>query len=648
MPCAAASDRVKAPSRLGCRVAAALLFLAGAPVLAEGAQRCEVTIGVTGSTSLGGLELLVEYDGADGQFAGNGEDVECVALGQGAYSSARHDPAADELALGMISAVGVELPQDLWRCAFDAASAVTAGDFQVAVLDSIDPLAVPVAASAGVSSVTCDAQAVCGNGVVEGGEECDSGGPGIACTGGCKLTRGSQRCEIGFRVTGPGPVGGVQFRVNYGAVAGEFEGTGTAVRCTEALESALVAVEDRDAEDELRLAMISATGVALPVDLWRCVFVTNAAPLQLEAFAFSNVIATDDELASVPVNVTAITGDCIYGPYCGDGNVDPQEACDDGNRIATDACTNACAVAACGDGITRTGVEQCDDGNSTAGDCCSSNCLFEPGTTVCRASAGICDAAENCTGTSGVCPADTKKTTLCRPSAGVCDVAEVCDGASSTCPANVLGTGVCRAATGVCDLAETCSGSSTNCPVDAFQPGGTACTSDGNVCTDDVCNSSGACTHPGNDDPCNDGLYCNGSDSCAGGTCSVHVGSPCTGADGDGDCKESCSETNDNCKGNDPDGSVCNDGNSSTQNDQCLSGLCVAGTGNTECGDADDNGTVQASDALRILRKAVGQDVSCPLFRCDTDDNGLVQTSDALRVLRKAVAQPVILDCPAP
>jgi len=47
--------------------------------------------------------------------------------------------------------------------------------------------------------------------------------------------------------------------------------------------------------------------------------------------------------------------------------------------------------------------------------------------------------------------------------------------------------------------------------------------------------------------PCQDGLFCNGADTCLGGTCSEHAGDPCPD-DGEfcnGD--ESCDETNDEC-----------------------------------------------------------------------------------------------------
>ena len=30
------------------------------------------------------------------------------------------------------------------------------------------------------------------------------------------------------------------------------------------------------------------------------------------------------------------------GPFCGDGKVDPQEECDDGNTNNGDACSNVC------------------------------------------------------------------------------------------------------------------------------------------------------------------------------------------------------------------------------------------------------------------------------------------------------------------
>lgn len=72
---------------------------------------------------------------------------------------------------------------------------------------------------------------------------------------------------------------------------------------------------------------------------------------------------------------------------------------------------------------------------------------------------------------------------------------------------------------------------------------------DGNPCTDDVCTAAG-CTNAANAAACDDDVFCNGLDSCAGGSCSVHVGNPCGGA-------TTCTET--------------------------LGGRCEGCTGDTEC-----------------------------------------------------------------
>jgi len=59
--------------------------------------------------------------------------------------------------------------------------------------------------------------------------------------------------------------------------------------------------------------------------------------------------------------------------------------------------------------------------------------------------------------------------------------------------------------------------------------GDSAACDDGNPCTDDSC-MGGFCTYSGNTGSCDDGIFCNGSDSCAEGSCSVHSGDPCGGS----------------------------------------------------------------------------------------------------------------------
>jgi cysteine-rich repeat protein len=64
-------------------------------------------------------------------------------------------------------------------------------------------------------------------------------------------------------------------------------------------------------------------------------------------------------------------------PVCGDGMIEGDEECDDGNTTDTDACTNACSNAVCGDGIVQEGVEMCDDGNEVEDDECTTMCAAQ-------------------------------------------------------------------------------------------------------------------------------------------------------------------------------------------------------------------------------------------------------------------------------
>ena len=73
---------------------------------------------------------------------------------------------------------------------------------------------------------------------------------------------------------------------------------------------------------------------------------------------------------------------------------------------------------------------------------------------------------------------------------------------------------------------------------------------------------------------------------------------------------------------------------------------CDAGCQRVACGDPDDSGAVNATDALVVLRVAVSLE-SCDLCVCNVDAvGGFTSASDALRVLNAAVGLPVALTCP--
>jgi hypothetical protein len=87
----------------------------------------------------------------------------------------------------------------------------------------------------------------------------------------------------------------------------------------------------------------------------------------------------------------------ISGNQCGNGIVEEGEDCDCGGveSCAGDTC---CVAKTC----KFTTGSVCDDANE---DCCK-GCQFASAGTVCRASTGICNPQETCSGTNASCPAD--------------------------------------------------------------------------------------------------------------------------------------------------------------------------------------------------------------------------------------------------
>ncbi len=76
---------------------------------------------------------------------------------------------------------------------------------------------------------------------------------------------------------------------------------------------------------------------------------------------------------------------------CGDGQLDANEECDDGNTDNQDGCTSACTLALCGDGAVWQGHEACDDGNRVDDDGCSNDCRQGDG--------GSCQSNDDCVNT---------------------------------------------------------------------------------------------------------------------------------------------------------------------------------------------------------------------------------------------------------
>ncbi len=155
---------------------------------------------------------------------------------------------------------------------------------------------------------------------------------------------------------------------------------------------------------------------------------------------------------------------------------------------------------------------------------------------------------------------------------------------------------------GLCDEdADNCDGECDGCII------GSTCYADGDTNPDEVCEvcevASATAMWTNNDGAsCDDDRFCNGADTCGGGSCSVHVGDPCTPPEM---CNETADECDASCSGcvigaicfgdntpnpenvceicdvsasvtgwTDNDGASCQDGDFCTGIDTCAAGVC--------------------------------------------------------------------------
>lgn len=207
------------------------------------------------------------------------------------------------------------------------------------------------------------------------------------------------------------------------------------------------------------------------------------------------------------------------------------------------ACVTCSDDVHCDDGLFCSGQETCSAGSCTApsGDPCSGgaecadNCnesvdnCSEPAGTACTDDGNLCttnacDGAGGCAATNNAVPCDD---------GAFCNGEDACAGGSCS-----QHTG--DPCAGGDECADTCSEGADTCN----ELAGTPCTDDGNVCTTDACNGSGACSATNNSVSCDDAFFCNGTDTCSNGSCSVHAGDPCTGGT---ECADACNESVDSC-----------------------------------------------------------------------------------------------------
>ncbi len=202
-----------------------------------------------------------------------------------------------------------------------------------------------------VTSVSCLTPApVCGNGVVESGEQCDDGNTtnGDGCSSTCQtegpcgngVVNAGEQCDDGNTADGDGCSSTCQLETVCGN--GIVEG---AEQCDDGNT-----IDGDGCSSTCRYESTCGDGVLQGLE--QC----------------------DD---GNTVNGDGCSSTC-HIEKCGNHIVDPGEQCDDGNTVNGDGCSSTCQrEPRCGDGIVDPG-EQCDDGNTTSGDGCSASCMLEP------------------------------------------------------------------------------------------------------------------------------------------------------------------------------------------------------------------------------------------------------------------------------
>lgn len=217
----------------------------------------------------------------------------------------------------------------------------------------------------------------CGDGILGAGEQCDSGIP-CANNGFCTAACICQELKGTAALCGNGVLNAREECDD----ANTKNGDGCSAHCNrEVTEPTVQCGNNRIEGDEQCERTIPCPGTNYLCRNCQC-FAT-AVPV------CGNGTLESDEACETTVPCTDPTFLCAscrcIPPVCGDGSRTPGEECDDGNTRSGDGCSASCTreiptvVASeqlCGNGIVELS-EECDDGNQTNFDGCSASCSRE-------------------------------------------------------------------------------------------------------------------------------------------------------------------------------------------------------------------------------------------------------------------------------
>ena len=237
-------------------------------------------------------------------------------------------------------------------------------------------------------AANCTLSPYCGDGVVGSGEACDYGQFASNAYGSC-----TDACEWG-----PGCGDGTVDSPYEECDLGEEDNVGGYGGCTETCT-----LGPRCGDRVRQAAAGEACDNGSNDDIYAYDDEACGAGCQLPPNCGDGILQSNFELCDYGPNnsdttYNGCTSTCTWGPYCGDGNVDPDEICDEGasNTVYSASgvgCSYDCEPAPyCGDGV-RNGPEECDNGtddNVGGYGECNADCTQAPwcGDGVVQANAG--------------------------------------------------------------------------------------------------------------------------------------------------------------------------------------------------------------------------------------------------------------------
>ncbi len=465
-----------------------------------------------------------------------------------------------------------------------------------------------------LGSDTCETENGCGNGALEAGEGCDDGGVAGAdgCDASCSRELQAACTEDAECASG----------LCDQSVCKQLEGAA----CSADVDCALGKVCDLLGSDTCEPEDSCGNGAVDDAEACDDGGVAGGDGCGTTCLFEAGLSCTSDAECEGVCDLL-VSDKCEPADTCGNGTLDAPEACDDGATQPDDGCSagcalengevctgnGACASTLCGPvsnvcepvGVCGNGVldedEACDDGNTSDSDGCNAACSLELGQP--------CASAADCE--SGVCDLDNGAT--CEP-ADTCGNGSI-DGGEACDDGGTLAADGCDAAC-LRELGETCGGAA-DCSSGVCDPTSNACEAAGS-CGNAVVDAAEACddgnTQPG--DGCTGacalelGRSCTEDAECASGLCDPESGE----CEPSGVCGNGEVETGEGCDdGNTSDADGCSatcfkeNGAECAELAECASGVCdpvqetcepaeVCGNGVQETGEGCDDGGATSGD----------------------------------------------------